>query len=72
MKSTSYFFFAELIILLQNVAGETFEGIQKETRAGLEYALETHKTVDLRLDMHAPIIIIPERLMLSQYVYAVC
>ena len=37
------------------------EGIQKETRAGLEYALEKHKTVDLRLDMHAPIIIIPER-----------
>ncbi|KAH8120322.1 vacuolar protein sorting-associated protein vps13 [Phellopilus nigrolimitatus] len=45
---------------LLNVAGETLEGIQKETRAGLEYALETHKTVDLRLDMHAPIIIIPE------------
>ncbi|KAI5124698.1 hypothetical protein M0805_004304 [Coniferiporia weirii] len=45
---------------LLNAAGETLEGIQKETRAGLEYALETHKTIDLRLDMHAPIIIIPE------------
>ncbi|EJD03959.1 vacuolar protein sorting-associated protein vps13 [Fomitiporia mediterranea MF3/22] len=45
---------------LLSVAGETLGGIQKETRAGLEYALETHKTVDLRLDMHAPIIIIPE------------
>ncbi|KAL5518944.1 VPS13 [Sanghuangporus vaninii] len=45
---------------LLNVAGETLEGFQRETRAGLEYALETHKTVDLHLDMHAPIIIIPE------------
>lgn len=47
-------------IRFQNVAGETIQGIQKETRAGLEYALETHKTVDLKLDMQAPIIIIPE------------
>lgn len=45
---------------LLNVASQTFEGLRKETRAGLEYALQTHKTIDLHVDMNAPVIIIPE------------
>ena len=36
------------------------EGIRKETRAGLEYALQTHKTIDVQMDLNAPIIIVPE------------
>ena len=49
----------ESINALLDAAGQTLEGIRKETRAGLEYALEQHKTIDLRVDMNAPIIIIP-------------
>lgn len=36
------------------------EGIKAQTRAGLEYALEEHKTIDVKIDMKAPIIVIPE------------
>lgn len=46
---------------LQSVATQTFEEFRKETRVGLEYALQTHKTIDIQLDMNAPIIIVPER-----------
>ena len=49
----------ESIGALLDAAGQTLDGIRKETRAGLEYALDQHKTVDLRVDMNAPIIIIP-------------
>ncbi|KAG6813789.1 hypothetical protein H0H92_007201 [Tricholoma furcatifolium] len=50
----------ESVEALLNVASQTFEGLRKETRAGLEYALQTHKTIDVRVDMNAPVIIIPE------------
>ncbi|KAG6898100.1 hypothetical protein C0992_005427 [Termitomyces sp. T32_za158] len=50
----------ESIEALLSVASQTFEGLRKETRAGLEFALQTHKTLDIRVDMNAPIIIIPE------------
>ncbi|GAA5925213.1 hypothetical protein JCM10213_008734 [Rhodosporidiobolus nylandii] len=50
----------ESVGALIDVASETLEGIRKETRAGLEYALAQHKTVDVHLDLNAPIIIIPE------------
>ncbi|KAG2159854.1 vacuolar protein sorting-associated protein 13 [Suillus bovinus] len=50
----------ESVEALLNVASQTLEGLRKETRAGLEYALQTHKTIDLQLDMNSPIIIIPE------------
>ncbi|KAF5370222.1 hypothetical protein D9615_010080 [Tricholomella constricta] len=50
----------ESVEALLNVASQTFEGLRKETRAGLEFALTTHKTVDFQVDMNAPIIIIPE------------
>ncbi|KAE8269165.1 hypothetical protein A4X09_0g3183 [Tilletia walkeri] len=50
----------EVIGALIDVASETIEGIRKETRAGLESALENHKTIDMVLDIQAPIIILPE------------
>jgi len=49
----------------QNVASQTLEGLRKETRASLEHALQTHKTIDLQVDMNAPVIIIPEEYALS-------
>lgn len=55
------------LTVFQDAASDTLEGLRKETRAGLEYALQTHKTIDVKLDMNAPIIIIPE-----EYVNATC
>ncbi|KAI0047829.1 hypothetical protein FA95DRAFT_1589004 [Auriscalpium vulgare] len=52
----------ESVEALLSVASETLEGLRKETRAGLEYALQSHKTIDLQVDMNAPIIIIPENI----------
>lgn len=52
----------ESVNALMAVAGDTFEGFKLQTRAGLEFALETHTTFDLNVDMDAPIIIIPESL----------
>lgn len=43
----------ESVNALVDAASSTLEGIRKETRAGLEYALQQHKTVDLRVDMNA-------------------
>ncbi|PPQ80804.1 hypothetical protein CVT25_001929 [Psilocybe cyanescens] len=50
----------ESVEALLNVASQTLEGLRRETRAGLEYALQNHKTVDIQMDLNAPIIIIPE------------
>ncbi|THH34126.1 hypothetical protein EUX98_g96 [Antrodiella citrinella] len=50
----------ESVEALLSAASETLEGLRKETRAGLEYALQTHKTIDIQMDLNAPIIIIPE------------
>jgi len=44
----------------QNVASRTLEGFRKETRAGLEFALQNHKTIDIHMNMNAPVIIVPE------------
>lgn len=49
----------ESITALIDAAGQTLDGIRQETRAGLEYALDNHSTVDLKVDMNAPIIVIP-------------
>ncbi|KZT30580.1 vacuolar protein sorting-associated protein 13 [Neolentinus lepideus HHB14362 ss-1] len=50
----------ESVEALLDAASQTLEGLRKETRAGLEYALQAHKTIDVHMDLNAPIIIIPE------------
>lgn len=45
---------------LMESAGSTVEGLRQQTRAGLEYALTEHKTIDLQLDLQAPLIIVPD------------
>ncbi|KAI8884432.1 hypothetical protein K501DRAFT_332624 [Backusella circina FSU 941] len=52
----------ESVNALIEVAGDTFEGLKRQTKTGLEFALEAHTTIDLNIDMDAPIIIIPESL----------
>lgn len=50
----------ESIGALMETAGATVEGIRQQTRAGLEFALQEHKTLNAKLDIQAPLIIIPE------------
>ncbi|KAL2752446.1 hypothetical protein ACRALDRAFT_2112495 [Sodiomyces alcalophilus JCM 7366] len=49
----------ESINALMESAGATVEGLRQQTRAGLEFALEEHKTVNAQLDLKAPLIIVP-------------
>lgn len=50
----------ESIGALMDSAGEAVEGIRKQTRAGLEFALEEHKSLNAHLDLQAPLIIVPD------------
>lgn len=50
----------ESIGALLETAGATVEGLRQQTRAGLEFALEEHKTINAQLDLQAPLIIIPD------------
>lgn len=50
----------ESIGALMETAGATVEGFRQQTRAGLEFALQEHKTVNAQLDLQAPLIIIPD------------
>ncbi|KAH7149038.1 hypothetical protein B0J13DRAFT_620943 [Dactylonectria estremocensis] len=49
----------ESINALMETAGATVEGLREQTRAGLEFALEEHKTINAELDLQAPLIIVP-------------
>ena len=49
----------ETINTIINVTEETVEGWSTQTRMGIESLLEEHKTLDLSLDLEAPLIIIP-------------
>ncbi|KAJ3408710.1 hypothetical protein HDV05_004781 [Chytridiales sp. JEL 0842] len=48
------------ISTLKTVAQDTLQGLTAQTRAGIEYAIAEHRTVDLKIDIAAPIFIIPE------------
>lgn len=50
----------ESIGALMETAGGAVEGLRQQTRAGLEFALQEHKTVDVQLDLQAPLIIVPD------------
>lgn len=49
----------ESITALMESAGATVESLREQTRAGLEFALEEHKTINAELDLQAPLIIVP-------------
>lgn len=44
---------------IMNAAEGTMESITEQTRIGLQYALEEHKTINVKLDLQAPLIILP-------------
>ncbi|KAI5294364.1 hypothetical protein KEM52_004170 [Ascosphaera acerosa] len=49
----------ESINALLASAGATVEEIRQQTRAGLEFALQEHKTCNAQFDVQAPLIIVP-------------
>ncbi|KKZ60828.1 hypothetical protein EMCG_04514 [[Emmonsia] crescens] len=53
----------ESIGALLETAGATVEEIRQQTRAGLEFVLEEHKTINAQLDIQAPLIIVPESII---------
>lgn len=61
----------ELIGALLDVASSTIEGLQRETRAGLENALENHKTIDVSIDVQSPIWVVPTHITNRDGVVAV-
>lgn len=56
----------ESISALMETAGATVEDLRQQTRAGLEFALEEHKTINAVLDLQAPLIIIPESITMRK------
>ena len=46
---------------IQAYAQEKISSIAQQTRAGLDFAIEHHKTLELKVDISAPIFIFPER-----------
>ncbi|KAK9766018.1 Vacuolar protein sorting-associated protein 13 [Basidiobolus ranarum] len=50
----------ESMVALMEAAGSTIEGLTQQTKAGLQFALEEHKTIDVKIDLNAPIFIFPE------------
>ncbi|SGZ50437.1 CIC11C00000002743 [Sungouiella intermedia] len=44
---------------IMNAAEATVEGFTSQTRLGLQYALEEHKTINVKLDLQAPLVILP-------------
>jgi vacuolar protein sorting-associated protein 13A/C len=50
----------ESISALMESAGATVEVLRQQTRSGLAFALEEHKTINAKLDLQAPLIIIPQ------------
>lgn len=57
---------------LLEAAGTKFEGFKAQTRAGLEYALDKHKTLDLQVQIDAPIFVFPERFGISCRLLVTC
>lgn len=53
---------ADSVNALLEAAGDTLGGLAEQTKAGLVFALEEHKRLDLRVDVDAPVMIIPQRL----------
>lgn len=56
----------DTIYALMDSAGATVESIRQQTRAGLEFALEEHHTINAKLDLQAPLIIVPQDVSVEQ------
>ncbi|KAJ2380000.1 Vacuolar protein sorting-associated protein 13, partial [Coemansia sp. RSA 2603] len=54
---------AESIHALIAAASKSVAGFREQTRAGLEYALSKHKTIDVKVDFDAPVIVFPQNIL---------
>ncbi|KAJ2786527.1 Vacuolar protein sorting-associated protein 13 [Coemansia interrupta] len=53
----------ESIHALIAAASKSVAGFRDQTRAGLEYALSKHKTIDVKVDFDAPVIVFPQNIL---------
>lgn len=51
---------SEAVDAIVSSAAQTVEELREQTRLGLEHALEEHKSLSVKLDIDAPIIVLPE------------
>ncbi|KAI8912336.1 hypothetical protein DFJ77DRAFT_511881 [Powellomyces hirtus] len=51
---------SDTIYTIQAAAQDTLEGLTAQTKAGLEYAVADHRTLDLKIDFAAPIFLLPQ------------
>lgn len=49
----------ETVDAILSAANKTVEDLREQTRLGLEYALSEHKTLNLKIDVKSPVIVIP-------------
>ncbi|KAJ2597508.1 Vacuolar protein sorting-associated protein 13 [Coemansia sp. RSA 1721] len=54
---------AESVHALIAAASRSVAGFRDQTRAGLEQALNKHKTIDVKVDFDAPVIVIPQNIL---------
>ncbi|KAJ1822144.1 Vacuolar protein sorting-associated protein 13 [Coemansia sp. RSA 2598] len=54
---------AESVHALIAAASRSMAGFRDQTRAGLEHALSKHKTIDVKVDFDAPVIVIPQNIL---------
>ncbi|KAJ2722137.1 Vacuolar protein sorting-associated protein 13 [Coemansia sp. Benny D115] len=54
---------AQSVHALIAAASKSVAGLRDQTRAGLEYALQKHKTLDVKVDFDAPVIVIPQDIL---------
>nr|KAJ3420850.1 hypothetical protein HK105_005137 [Polyrhizophydium stewartii] len=64
LRALSDFFNAQkeeidAITTLQAVAQDAIQGVTAQTRAGLEFAIEEHRVLDLQIEVDAPIFLVP-------------
>ena len=52
---------ADSFYVIQAFAQDAISSLAQQTKAGLEFAIERHKTLELKVDVSAPIFILPER-----------
>lgn len=49
----------ETVDAIVSAANKTVEELREQTRIGLEYALQEHKTLNVQVDVKAPVILVP-------------
>jgi vacuolar protein sorting-associated protein 13A/C len=56
----------QVITLIKAAAQDAIQGVTAQTRAGLEFAIEEHKSLDIHIEIDAPIFFIPSKIDMEE------